>query len=72
MDAINYKKLKKIRGINKFNTNNVEFMNGMFQECNGLEYLDLSNFNTSKVTDMKLMFSICSKLNKIIVINVYY
>ena len=34
----------------------------MFQQCNVIEYLDLSNFNTSNVTDMSYMFNNCNKL----------
>ncbi len=45
-------KLKEIKGINKFNTNQVTKINSMFQHCHELEYLDLSNFDTSKVTEM--------------------
>ena len=37
----------------------------MFQQCNVLEYLDLSNFNTSNVTDMSFMFNNCYKLKEI-------
>ena len=37
-------------------------MNTMFQACNELISLDLSNFNTSKVTDMSYMFYGCNKL----------
>ena len=37
-------------------------MKAMFQECNELEYLDLSNFDTSKVNDMECMFNKCKKL----------
>ena len=44
-------KLKEIKGIDKFNTYRVTNMNSMFQECNKLENLDLSNFNTSNVND---------------------
>ena len=33
-------KLKEIKGINNFNTNNVTKMNTMFQECNELISLD--------------------------------
>ena len=44
-------------------------MTGMFQECNELEYLDLSNFNTSKVTTMEAMFNQCRKLKEIKGIN---
>ena len=36
----------------------------MFQLCNELEYLDLSNFNTSNVTDMEGMFNECHKLKE--------
>ena len=62
-------KLKKIKGIEKFNTINVSDMNGMFEECKELEYLDLSNFNTSNVTDMNGMFKKCHKLKQIKGIN---
>ena len=34
----------------------------MFQQCNELISLNLSNFNTSKVTDMQWMFNNCVKL----------
>ena len=44
-------------------------MNAMFQECDKLEYLDLSNFNTSNVSDMGWMFNLCHKLKKIKGIN---
>ena len=43
-------KLKKI-GINKFNTDKVRNMSGMFQQCNEIEYLNKSNVN-----DMQIMF----------------
>ena len=41
----------------------------MFQLCEQLEYLDLSNFNSSNVTDMNCMFNECQKLKQIIGIN---
>ena len=56
-------KLKEIKGINKFNTDKVTNMSSMFNECNELEYLDLSNFNTNQVTNMEWMFNKCYKLN---------
>ena len=40
-------------------------MKTMFQECNELEYLDLSNFNTSNVIEMGWMFNECLKLKEI-------
>ena len=41
----------------------------MFQSCNELKYLDLSNFNTSNVTEMGFMFNKCHKLKQIKGIN---
>ena len=58
----NCNKLKEIKGIEKFNTNKVADMNALFQACNEIEYLDLSNFNTSNVKNMALMFNKCHKL----------
>ena len=62
-------KLKEIKGINKFNTNNVKYMKAMFNQCNELIYLDLSNFNTSNVTDMSFIFAGCYKLEYLNIIN---
>ena len=44
-------------------------MSSMFQDCNELEYLDLSNFNTSYANNMKQMLSGCKKLKEIKGIN---
>ena len=44
-------------------------MRVMFQKCNELEYLDLSNFETSKVRNMEVMFNKCHKLKEIKGIN---
>ena len=56
------KKLKEIKGLNKFITNKVNDMSGLFQGCNEIEYLDLSNIDTSNVIDMDFMFNECHKL----------
>ena len=40
-------------------------MNGMFEGCSKLEFLDLSNFNTRNVKKMSRMFNGCKKLTKI-------
>ena len=61
--------LKEIKGINKIKTNKVTDMEGMFQSCRELEYLDLSNFDSSNVTKMGFMFNKCSKLKEIKGIN---
>ena len=52
--------LKEIKGINKFITTKVNNMKAMFQECNELEYIDLSNFDTSNVVNMEFMFNNCN------------
>ena len=62
-------KLKEIKGINKFITSKVTNMSTMFQECNEIEYLDLSNFDTSNVTDMGWMFFGCNKLDDLNLLN---
>ena len=43
-------KLKEIQGINKFNTSKVWNIRKIFEDCEELEILDLSNFNTSNVS----------------------
>ena len=40
-------------------------MSAMFELCNEIEYLDVSNFNTSNVIDMCGMFNGCNKLKEI-------
>ena len=61
--------MKEIKGLNKLNTSKVTDMNGMFNECNVLENIDLSNFNTDNVTNMSFMFNKCHKLKEIKGIN---
>ena len=58
-------KLKEIKGTNKFNTGEANYINSMFAYCHELENLDLSNFDTSKVCDMSFMFNKCYKLKEI-------
>ena len=64
-------KLKEIKGLNEFNTQNVNVINmgHMFYECNNLQYLDLSCFDTSNVIKMDYMFYNCNKLKEIKGIN---
>ena len=42
-------KLNEIKGLNNFITFKVISMELMFNSCNNLSFLDLTNFNTSKV-----------------------
>ena len=58
-------KLKEIKGINKFTTNQVTNMKAMFQFCLELVNLDLSKFKTPNVIDISFMFGNCNKLKKI-------
>ena len=51
--------LKSIEGFEHLNTSQVTDMSCMFEDCESLTALDLSNFDTSKVTDMRGMFAGC-------------
>ena len=46
--------------LSNFNTNNDNYMGGMFCGSSSLEELNLSNFNTNNVNNMSSMFSRCS------------
>ena len=58
-------KLETITGLEYLNTANVTDMSFLFDHCQKLTSLDLSNFNTAKVTNMNRMFSNCSNLKAI-------
>ena len=58
-------KLETITGLEYLNTANVTDMSLMFDHCQKLTSLDLSNFNTEKVTNMEAMFSVCLNLKTI-------
>ena len=58
-------KLETITGLEYLNTANVTDMSLMFDHCQKLTSLDLSNFNTAKVTNMEAMFSVCLNLKAI-------
>ena len=57
--------LETITGLEYLNTANVTDMSLLFNNCQKLTSLDLSNFNTAKVTNMNKMFSNCSNLKTI-------
>ena len=56
------KSLKNIIGLNTWNTQYITNMLGMFQNCQSLTSLSLTNFNTANVTTMNVMFSGCTNL----------
>jgi surface protein len=49
--------LRTITGINNFNLGNTTNLNDMFNSCNSLQSIDLSNWNTSNVFYMSGLFS---------------
>ena len=57
--------LETITGLEYLNTANVTDMSLLFDHCQKLTSLDLSNFNTAKVTNMNRMFSNYSNLKTI-------
>ena len=59
-----YTKLTSIT-FDHIDTSKVTTMNGMFEGCESLEKLDLSNFNTSKVIEMGRMFNGCFDLTEL-------
>jgi len=61
--------LDYIGGLEYLNTSNVTDMRYMFNSCNRLTSLDVSNFNTSNVTDMWAMFGGCNSLTSLDVSN---
>ena len=58
-------RLETITGLEYLNTANVTDMSFLFDNCQKLTSLDLSNFNTEKVTNMKAMFRVCLNLKTI-------
>ena len=61
--------LASIEGIEYLNTSEVTSMEVMFQECESLTSLDVSNFDTRKVTNMSGMFDDCCELTSLDVSN---
>lgn len=57
--------LESIEGLSFLNTSEVTNMNNMFEYCEKLVSLDVSNFDTGKVTIMMNMFSGCKMLESL-------
>ena len=60
-----FKGLTTITHLEYLNTSQVTNMQGMFQNCESLEALDLSTFNTENVTNMYGMFESCTSLKSL-------
>ena len=59
--------LTEVSGMENINTEELVFMDEMFQFCNNLRYVDFTGFNTSKVTNMTRLFLGCEKLAYVLV-----
>lgn len=58
-------KLESISGFDKIETSDVTDMSFLFECCNSLKSIDLSNFNTSNVTNMHSMFCECRSITSL-------
>ncbi|MBQ3306810.1 MAG: BspA family leucine-rich repeat surface protein [Bacilli bacterium] len=57
--------LKRIIGLDTWDTSHITDMNNMFGNLSSLIDLNLSSFDTSNVTDMRWMFQDCSSLEEL-------
>ncbi len=62
-------RLKIVEGFSNLKTDEVTTMKKMFEFCNNLQKIDMSNLDLSKVTDMSYMFQKTSWENVDIIIN---
>jgi prepilin-type N-terminal cleavage/methylation domain-containing protein len=62
---INDYKLKRIVGLENWDTSNVTDISLMFYRRRNLEYIDVSNFDTSKVTNIKHLFAFDDKMKSL-------
>ncbi|MBQ3657991.1 MAG: BspA family leucine-rich repeat surface protein [Bacteroidales bacterium] len=62
-----FDKLTEVSGMENINTEDLEYMNSMFQFCDNLKSVDFSGFNTAKVTDMTRVFWGCENLESVFV-----
>ena len=63
------KQITQIEGINHLNTKYVTNMGRMFEQCENLTDLDVSNFDTQNVTNMENMFAGCINVKELDVSN---
>lgn len=59
------RKLKRIIGLETWDTSNVTNMSGMFYNCYALVDFDISNLDISNVTDVSSMFYYCQSIEEI-------
>ncbi|EKJ5046745.1 BspA family leucine-rich repeat surface protein, partial [Enterococcus faecalis] len=63
------RQLTTIKGLENWDTSNIETMYAMFGDCSSLKSLDVSSFNTKKVWNTSEMFEGCSSLKSLDVSN---
>ena len=61
----NYNYYIKTVDLTHFDTSKVKDMNGMFANCDKLEYVNMTGIDTSSVIDMGSMFQSCPKLTSL-------
>ena len=59
------KNLKFIKGIEDIDTGKATSMEGMFNQCSSLEYLDVSNWNIGLLKNTESMFDGCENLKTV-------
>ncbi len=70
LDTMFYKStIKSVKGLNYLIGPNINMMNYMFSNCQGLQEIDLSGCDTQNVTTFQDLFFGCTSLNRIIGIN---
>ena len=62
---MNYTNVKRIIGLNAWNTSHVTRMSSMFANCRCLEEVDLTSFDTSNVQTFAYMFCGCNSLKRV-------
>ena len=63
--SISFKGKSDLTSVSYLDISNVIDMSAMFQHCQSLTSIELSNWNTSNVTDMGYMFQNCTKLTSL-------
>ena len=68
----NCKALKNMGNLSKWTGSNATSVTYMFNGCDALESLDLTNFNPSQATNLSAMFSYCGSLKDLSSINSWH
>lgn len=61
--------LLEINGLPNIKTDNIQDISGLFENCQKLQKINLTNFSTNNVTNMKNLFKNCLNLYEIVGLN---